>query len=258
MGTANAVEAILYLPMFSLGMAAHGMEARIEYLKAKTAGRDLAFFAESALEALEAICDERYRGNARFGDFFIRLYEIRRRAKMILEIGIEHVEATLARPSAFPTAPEFKRTLKFLTKFRGISETAAQHILMDLGWPIIKPDRHIQRILYRMGGWNEFFDSEDGDKKLTPGEWYEFQKKWAKVVADIVSHDYGAAAANGLAGVPTLNQLNSRQIDITLMWFSQTQKRDDGTLKPPLCTADPKCQSCAVPECTQRRMPKVM
>lgn len=111
MGAIGAVEAILYLPLYSLGMAAHGMEARIAYLKAKADGRDLAFFASSPLETLEAICDERYREQVRFGDFFIRLYEIRQRAKMILALGVEQVEATLALPAGFPTEAEFKRVL---------------------------------------------------------------------------------------------------------------------------------------------------
>jgi hypothetical protein len=37
---------------------------------------------------------------------------------------------------------------------------------MELGWPIVKPDRHIQRILHRVGGWDCFFNTDDGDEIL--------------------------------------------------------------------------------------------
>ena len=235
---------VLYLPLYSLGMAAHGMSSRIEYLRAKAAGRDLQFFAYSKLEVLEEICDEKYKGNNRFGDFFIRLYEIRKRAIRILEIGEDVVRENLNRIDVFPSEQTFKKSLKFLKVFQGISETSAQHVLMELGWPIVKPDRHIQRILYRLGGWNDFFDSEDGDKQLTPSEWYRFQEKWNHTVSEIV---------NWTVNRSDFCALNSRKIDICLMWYSQTQRRSDPSLSAPLCTADPSCLSCEVSDCTLRR-----
>ena len=247
MHAVDPVSGVLYLPLYSLGMAAHGMDGRIDYLKKRAGGHDLQFFATSpleALEALEALCDEHYKNNVRFGDFFIRLYEIRKRAKHILEIGESSFRQKLKPPSEFPSEQEFKTALKFLTKFRGISETSAQHVLMDLGWPIVKPDRHIQRILYRLGGWNDFFDSEVGDKKLTSKEWYKFQKQWTDAVRLITSQ---LSTAAGFC------ELSSRKIDICLMWYSQTQKRDDPSLSPPVCTVDPACALCQVPDCMLRR-----
>jgi hypothetical protein len=247
------VDAILYLPLYSLGIAAHGMEARIAYLKGKASGRDLEYFTQSPLEILEDICRECYSEGKLFGDFFIRLYEIRHRAKAIVQLTVERVEQQLTPPKEFPEENTFKNVLAFLMKFRGVSDKAAQHILMDLGWPIVKPDRHIQRILYRMGGWNDFFDSEEGNKKFNSQEWYRFQKKWYSIVEDIVTHQYDFHEESLLLGVPSLNDFNSRKVDICLMWFSQTQRREDETLMPPVCTSDPKCQRCAVPGCQQRR-----
>lgn len=240
----DPVSGVLYLPLYSLGMAAHGMEARIDYLKKRAGGSDLQFFANSPLEVLEALCDEKYKNNVRFGDFFTRLYEIRKRAQRILELGESTLRQKLQKPSAFPSEQEFKTVLKFLTEFRGISKTSAQHVLMDLGWPIVKPDRHIQRILYRLGGWDEFFDSEVGDKKLTSKEWYKFQKKWSDAVNAITTQ---------FLDRDDLSTLNSRKIDICLMWYSQTQKRSDSSLSPPLCTAEPVCALCKVPDCMLRR-----
>lgn len=42
--------------------------------------------------------------------------------------------------------------------FTGVADKAALHILMDLVWGLVKPDRHICRFVSRLGGtWKRYF-----------------------------------------------------------------------------------------------------
>lgn len=249
----NEIDAVLYLPLFSLGLVAHGMPERIEHLKLKAEGNSLDFFLKSPLEDLEEICTETMQNGKIFGDFFIRLYEIRKRAKKIQEKIADNVVKKIRAPSDFPSKEKFVAAIKFLKDFHGIGEISAQHILMDLGWPIVKPDRHIQRILFRLGGWDNFFNSEEGNKNFSPEEWYVFQQKWHSAVTGIINFSYENSEIIIPNNILKINQLNSRKIDICLMWFSQKQKSKDETLSAPRCTETPLCKSCSVPNCKLRR-----
>jgi hypothetical protein len=254
---AGVIDGILFLPLYSLGIAAHGMEARVRHLKDKANGNGLDFFADGSLDELEKICDSKIQGGNLFGDFFNRLYEIRQRAKKVRELGVQKVETQLQKPEVFPTPSEFKEALKLLKEFKGISDVAAQHILMDCGWPIVKPDRHVQRILYRLGGWTKFVGTGSDNKKRGLEEWYGFQKKWKRCVDAILEHQDSSLEQACELDLPVLRELNSRKIDYCLMWFAQTQKQDNCSLGPAVCIADPRCENCRVPNCTKRKKDSV-
>ena len=160
MKTMRAIEAILYLPVYSSGKKAHVMTPRINRLKleARKNGCEIDFFVSQSLEDLEKLCTSDI-----FGDFFCLIYEIRRRAILIKELKADVIEQQLEVPIEFPSLQSFREVMRLLKQFRGIADAAAQHILMELGWPIVKPDRHIQRILHRVGGWGCFFDPDSGN-----------------------------------------------------------------------------------------------
>jgi hypothetical protein len=276
-GLSNALDtfgcpdtAILLLPLYSVGMAAHVISPRIEHLKQKAASVSkscLDYFLECSCEDLESICEEKIivkndtgKTDLRpFGDFFPRLYEMRRRARKIVAANATE---SLIFDGEFPSQAEFKVVFKRLTDFPGISEKAAQHILMELGWPIIKPDRHIQRILNRMGGWETHFPDESGNVSKAILKWYEFQKAWGEAVRQVNAgaSTFGREIDSKLAQLnqtgrplPSLGTINSRQIDLCLMWFSQTQTANESGLAAPRCTDVPVCRRCSVPGCKGRR-----
>jgi endonuclease III len=253
MGTMGAIEAILYLPVYSSGKKAHVMTPRIDRLKFEARKNDceIDFFVDHSLEKLEELCNENV-----FSDFFCLIYEIRKRAKRIKELGAGAIEQQLNVPNQFPDLEYFRKVMKLLTQFRGVADVAAQHILMELGWPIVKPDRHIQRVLHRVGGWSDFFSNNRDDHKLNLETLYKFQKKWNFMVNEI--NNYGLSMQSVDPNVPSLNELNSRMIDACLMWFCQSQGRDDAKfLGKPLCTLKPECVICPVRECEFGKQRKV-
>jgi hypothetical protein len=248
--TMRPIEAILYLPVYSAGKKAHVMTPRIDRLKieARKSGCEIDFFVSQSLENLEKLCTPNV-----FGDFFCLVYEIRRRAILIKELKVDVIEPQLRVPNEFPNLQSFGEVMKLLKRFRGIADAAAQHILMELGWPIVKPDRHIQRILHRVGGWDCFFNTDGGDKILDQPSLYEFQKTWSQAVNEINRCDL--SIENLPPSVPSLNELNSRMIDACLMFFCQSRgKEDEKLLGKPLCTSDPDCVRCPVPECNFRKL----
>jgi len=247
------LSAVIYLPMYSSGKKAHIISPMIAHLKTKDGGDPLTYFNSMSLDNLESICGERMANGKEFSSYFCELYELKKRARQIQNFGGESaLQHLVYNKTSTLDANNFNELFSFLKKFTGIAEKAALHILMDLGWPVVKPDRHIQRILFRLGGWNDFFDDQRGEKILGKKLLLSFQKKWFETVKEINKYYKNNPENEPAIGYPSLGQITSRQVDLCLMWYSQDKKKGDTLLAEPRCSIKPACIRCNVPNCNGR------
>jgi len=119
-------------------------------------------------------------------------------------------------PKDYPTikkhlAPELQK------KFSYIGPINVYHFLMDLGLPVMKPDRTIQRLFYRLG-WIESLDISN--KRNI--------EKTIKICTAI-------SKKTGLW---------IRTVDIVLVSFCQEDGSRELKIKRGTCTTNPKCSEC--------------
>ena len=153
----------------------------------------------------------------------------------------------------------FFDALNFLVNLPGVGLAAAQHILSDIGWAVVKPDVHVVRVLHRLGGWGRnHFRTENSKKVDLPLKMPRIQGR-----VDSLNHHRALLFQQGfqtflhnlglqsfiapMATIPPSNLLTIRQIDKVLMMFTQS-----GMNPPPICTATPSCHRCLVSSCASR------
>jgi hypothetical protein len=181
-----------------------------------------------------------------------RVEQVVQRAQEILAFGEANL-ADLARPIENWSKKELVQRLRALQEFSGIGPAAAFHILMDLHWNVVKPDRHICRFLSRIGGiWEEEF-VRPGVDTLEPHAFLTFQEKWRSVTTGLL-----AVASSGgpeFHGVkfPAMRDWRPRHFDMVIMLYTQDIASADRGWRPvPLCQAEPICTRCAVESCAAR------
>jgi len=107
---------------------------------------------------------------------------------------------------------------ELIRRFKWIGPVTAYHYLMDLGFGVMKPDRNILRLFYRIG----WLDSSEATK-----ENIDRTVKICKEIAD------------------SLN-LWIRVVDIVLVAFCMENGHGDLAIKEGICTNVPKCYECPV------------
>lgn len=141
------INAALYLPMYSMGMAAGIITARISWLQGN--GWDLEQLAGATVQDRHSIAQAALDNGHAFG-MLQRIEQLVERAGQIADRADELIE--VLTPIDNWDCRELLAPLRALRPITGIGFAAAVHILMELGWGIVKPDRHICRFLSRLGG----------------------------------------------------------------------------------------------------------
>jgi len=117
---------------------------------------------------------------------------------------------------------------ELIRRFKGIGNVTVYHYLMDLGFGVMKPDRTILRLFYRLG-WLE--SPEPTEKNID---------KTIKICREI---------AKGV-------NVWIRVIDIVLVAFCQENGHRDLGIKEGICTRNPKCNKCPLRDyCKYYRSP---
>ncbi len=98
-------------------------------------------------------------------------------------------------------------------RFKGLGETVVYHFLMEIGMPVLKPDRVVRRIFSRLG-----LAAEDADAGTVIAEGHKFVHA---------------------TGHPI------RYIDIVVVAYGQVQTKELG-LEQGICVDPPNCSICAV------------
>lgn len=243
------VEAVLYLPMYSMGMGQSGITRRIQAL------RDLKFTVEGANAGqftTEQIAGLNIGNRVRFG-MPNRVDQLLDRAKRITAYGAQALTLAL-QPRPDWTTNDLVEPFALLSGFPGVGNAAALHILMDLGWGVVKPDRHICRFLSRLGGpWRRYFPGKPTTVLPAP-LMLNFAATWRDICAGFTTSSLPPPPPRGAVTFPPLADLTSRQIDILIMWFTQKPGPDELAWHPaPLCGAKKQCALCMVPDCPARQ-----
>lgn len=238
--------ATLYLPMYSMGMGAATISVRIDWLQQN--GWNLERLTTATPADCAAIAGAALDNAATFG-MPRRVNELIHRAREISDFGVEDLEATLT-PRRDWRSRELLQPLRALRRFTGIGPAAALHILMELGWGLVKPDRHICRFLSRLGGqWSDFFP-HPGAQTLDEEGRLPFLEAWRENCEHISTQ---LRASPLLWNGTQFAELSPRQIDWLIMLYTQNVAHGDGDWRPPpLCTSDPDCHTCGVPGCAAR------
>jgi len=106
------------------------------------------------------------------------------------------------------------------SRFRYLGKTTVYHFLTDIGMPVLKPDRVIRRIFFRLG----LIDSEDETEELL-------------LRAVIQGHQFSQATGHPM-----------RYIDIVFVTYGQVKSEDFG-IERGICLKDnPQCSLCGVTE----------
>lgn len=247
-GDFNALEAVLYVPMYSMGMGQASITPRIAALRA------IPFTIESAISGrltMEAIKTLDIGDNTLFG-MPNRVRELFDRAAQIANYGVERIAFDL-KPIDNWTIQDLVVPFTRLRGFTGVGDKAALHILMDTGWGVVKPDRHICRFLSRIGGeWQRYFLNGRQDDLLAP-LMLPFVRDWRDTCAGFAVGGMALSPEGGEISFPPLTKLTSRQIDILIMWFTQDRARREIHWRPAaVCGDRPICQKCTVPDCFSR------
>lgn len=244
----TAVNAVLYLPMYSMGMGQAGITRRIDALRA------LPFAIEDAVSGKQTVADiERLAvvGGKEFG-MRRRVEELFMRAKEISTYGAGRLE-TVLQPKKNWSLDEIVDPFTVLYSFTGVADKAALHILMDLGWGVVKPDRHICRFVSRLGGpWKRYFPDGPTDD-LRPALTLPFVRAWQDACALFSSSSLAPPPPRNGVVFPSVSELSSRQVDILVMWYAQDRAKEEHGWRPkPVCGKQPDCQSCSVQDCDAR------
>lgn len=248
----SAANAVLYLPMYSTGRNAEGWTVRIDWLRANEWGVDQ--LANATAGDREAIATTRLHNGNQFG-YRNRICELVCRANQILAHGRENLGVMLA-PQANWAARDLILPLQTLKQFRGVGTTAALHILMELGWGVVKPDRHICRFLSRLGGpWIDYF-LDPGTAEVDDVAVLLLEETWRDACNQLRVDGGNEPPVRQYDGVQfrDLSTFSPRQIDTLIMLYTQDVPRRDRAWRPqPICTATPQCNGCGVPACAGRR-----
>ena len=244
----TAVEAVLYLPMYSMGMGQAGITRRIDALRA------LPFTIEDAVSGKLTVANiERLTvvGGKEFG-MRRRVEELFKRANEIFAYGAGRLGAVL-QPKKNWSLDEIVDPFTVLYSFTGVADKAALHILMDLGWGVVKPDRHICRFVSRLGGpWKRYFPGGATDD-LRPALTLPFVRAWQDACALFSSSLLAPPPPRNGVIFPSVTELSSRQVDILVMWYAQDRAKEEHGWRPrPVCGNQPDCQSCSVQDCGAR------
>jgi len=110
---------------------------------------------------------------------------------------------------------------ELIRRFKGLGKVTVYHYLMDLGFGVMKPDRTILRLFYRLG-WLE-----------SPEPTEENIDKIIKICKEIAK------------------ELNVwiRVVDIVLVAFCQEGGNGDLGIKEGICIKIPKCHKCPLKDC---------
>jgi hypothetical protein len=146
------------------------------------------------------------------------------------------------------------RALMLLQKLSGVGLPAALHILMELHWGVVKPDRHISRFLSRLGGdWLEYFHEPNSDKVASEALVFMLEK-WRSACRKLSELDGKTFMSSGVE-FPSVGALVPRQIDYLIMWYSQNIEKKDREWRPdPICTRTPRCADCNVLDCDAQKV----
>lgn len=229
-------EAALFLPMYSMGIAAARMQPRINFLIENNWTVDM--LAACTENDMTEIANSHYQPGHPFG-YRNRVAQLRRRATEILAHDQQEFEATLDSADRADNVEAAQNAFEFLKDFHYVGDMAAFHIIMDLGWFVVKPDLHIKRFLYRLGGhWRNIVNYNPARKEpyyIQAYQFWPFQYAWRDAV------------------VPITNEIgfSSRQVDRLIMWYTQNwnEQRDGGWRPGPICINNPACRNCEVPDC---------
>ena len=116
-----------------------------------------------------------------------------------------------------------------IKEFSFIGETTVYHVLMELGLNVVKPDRVLQRVFYRMG-----LTSKPVERR-TAAERRDYL--WEVVLAARILADRA--------------RVNLRELDITFMAFGQLKVATLGIVG--ICVEDtPRCDDCQVLQCPSK------
>lgn len=243
------IEAALYLPLFSMGIGTAAISPRLKWLREN--GWDTEQLANASDCAIDTIVAAKLPTGKPFG-MRNRVLKLVQRAQEIQDLGTNTLSEIL-KPAPSWGCRELIQPIHTLNSFTGIGRAAAWHILMDLGWGVIKPDRHVCRFLSRLGGrWTAFFPQQ-GIDKLCETAALPFQESWKDNYDQMMCALEGTEAKFDEMGAPQPSELSSRQIDLLIMLYTQNIDRDDRDWRPsPLCSVNPHCESCHVPNCTAR------
>ena len=236
----GAREAILYIPMYSWGIKNPLITPRIEFLQRH--GWDSEKFAAATDASLDKLECESLPDGSKFR-FRYRLDELRERSRQLVK-GTPQLRPA---PIGF-RADAVKKKMSELRRFRGVGRKAALHVLMDLGWPVFIPDRQLLRFLYRIDAvWRPFLRSNSVSCMLPDEHLYKFLALWNDKTAAIKAGPMAARVPQYARGVPTLEALEPRQIDILIMLFTQDVGYGSEEWRPaPICNYNPNCEECPI------------
>lgn len=245
----NAVDAVLFLPMYSMGIGQAGIHRRINVLRAMPFTVQDAVSGKCTVREIEHL---KVSGEGEFG-MPNRLEELFDRARQIADHG-EAKLSTILEPRENWSLDDLVEPFTLLYRFTGVADKAALHILMNLGWGVVKPDRHICRFLSRLGGpWKRYFPTGETDE-LRAALTLPFVKDWRDTCATFASSKLPAPSVNKQVQLPSVAQLSSRQVDILIMWYAQDRAKDEHEWRPkPICGKVADCKACSVPECEARK-----
>lgn len=243
---------MLYLPMYSWGLGVGTVKPRIEFLRDR--GWNVDKLANAKTNDRDKIAEAQISTGIRFG-MKNRIDQLISRAVQIKLIGVDLLSENL-KPRAGWNCHTLLQPLQLLRRFHGVGSTAALHILMNLNWGVVKPDRHICRFLSRLGGqWSVYF-SNSGAETVGDEIRLLLVEAWGGA-CDVIGKEAQRKSMSWQYGdvqFPSLADLTPRQIDFLVMLYTQDVPKLDLIWRPePICTVNPKCGKCRVPECEARQ-----
>ena len=246
----DPIEAVLYLPMYSMGLGQAAISPRIAVLR--TEGFKIADVGKGRWKT-DCIAKLGVGNNTQFG-MKARIEQLLARAKKIDRYGTEKLKAALKPPRHDWATKDLVEPFTLLSSFTGIGAKAALHILMDIGWGVVKPDRHICRFLSRLGGqWEKYF-AEPGTTELLAPLMLPFVTEWRDTCSTFKASGSEAPPARDQIQFKPFADLSLRQLDILIMWFTQDRGVDERNWRPePICGSKPECCVCPVPGCSARK-----
>lgn len=143
-------------------------------------------------------------------------------ARTVRELIAEHGSMAhfIGSFGAARSVENLRRLKKVLeTRFDYIGGVTVYHFLTEIGFPVLKPDRVVRRIFYRLGLLDSEVDSED------------------KIV-ETIQHGRAFAEATGLP---------IRYIDIVFVAYGQVQALEFG-IDRGICLEEPRCHECGIVE----------
>lgn len=247
-GWNEPAECLLYLPMFSMGKGPGTIMPRVDYLRQTGWGVERLGHINEADK--KSICDAKMSNGARFG-FDNQFHQVTLRASQIIGFGIGQINEKFRKQVDW-SAKDLFHALMILQEFEGVGSAAALHVLMELNWGVVKPDRHICRFLSRLGGrWSNYF-AKPGTDTLLPEGSILFLEEWRDACG--MFSTYADEGKVNFEERELIAGLTPRQIDRLIMWYMQDVMKSDRAWRPqPICTSMPKCEQCQIEKCASRR-----